>query len=150
MNGSCKNAEAGSPHAQRPTPYPGPRCATCHREYRREVSLRNRRRRVEVTFNIAPDVYDAILAAQGGTCAICQRASGVTAMRKGRRRLAVDHDHGLGCCPGPTSCGQCVRGILCSGCNSMLAHLRDDPEAFIRAAQYLRRPPAQAVILSLS
>lgn len=78
--------------------------------------------------------YDEIYAAQGGRCAICRRATGA------RRRLAVDHDHS--CCNGPTSCGRCVRGLLCKSCNKSLGFYRDDPEAFRRAADYLERWPS--------
>jgi len=31
------------------------------------------------------------------------------------RDAQVDHDHA--CCPGAVSCGRCVRGFICAGCN---------------------------------
>lgn len=34
----------------------------------------------------------------------------------------IDHDHS--CCPGRTSCGACVRGILCAGCNTMMGRVQ--------------------------
>ena len=37
----------------------------------------------------------------------------------------VDHDHG--CCAGPTSCGKCVRGLLCARCNFVLGLLEESP-----------------------
>lgn len=49
--------------------------------------------------------------------------------------LQVDHDHA--CCPGKKSCGACVRGVLCGGCNRALAHLGDDPRRLVRLADYL-------------
>lgn len=85
--------------------------------------------------------YDAILEFQGGVCYICRRAKGV------KRLLAVDHDHALAkaMCEHPheESCEMCWRGLLCSRCNGMLAHARDDPSVFARAAEYLRNPPAR-------
>lgn len=45
-----------------------------------------------------------------------------------RDELHIDHDHR--CCPGgssPRSCGQCVRGVLCHGCNTALGLLGEDP-----------------------
>ena len=44
-------------------------------------------------------------------------------------RLHIDHDHK--CCPpgsSPRSCGSCVRGALCHGCNTALGLLCESPE----------------------
>jgi hypothetical protein len=51
-------------------------------------------------------------------------------------RLHVDHDHS--CCDGRSKgCGKCVRGILCSTCNSGIGFLRDDPDLVRKALSYL-------------
>ncbi|WP_425484844.1 endonuclease VII domain-containing protein [Amycolatopsis anabasis] len=132
----CKDCPPGS---KRPANYPGPRCATHHRAVRAARRERSRAQYVERTYNITDEQYWALYEAQGGACYICQRAKGT-----GRKRLSVDHDHS--CCPGSTSCGKCVRGLLCKPCNrDVLGHLRDEIEAFERAAAYLRNPPAKAV-----
>lgn len=72
-------------------------------------------------FKLTPETYEAILALQGGGCALC----GSQKSRNGTS-LTVDHDHA--CCPGERSCGKCVRGILCANCNANLERL-DTPEA---------------------
>lgn len=62
----------------------------------------------------------------------------------GKRKslLVVDHDHE--CCPGDThSCGRCVRGLLCHGCNVAAGMLRDNAEYARRLAGYLDRWVAQ-------
>jgi hypothetical protein len=127
---------------RRPAPYPGPRCATHHRARKRELRLAAAGRRVQVTYSLTPEQYDALYAAQGGRCAICRRGKGTA-----RKRLAVDHDHA--CCVGPTSCGKCVRGLVCGPCNDVLSHFRDDPTAFERGAEYLRQWPSQRAGLTL-
>ncbi|MFD4294155.1 endonuclease VII domain-containing protein [Rhodococcus sp. NPDC058532] len=135
----CKVCPAGS---KRPAPHPGPRCSTHHREALRSRRSNAHGRMVTRTYGIGPNAYMAILAAQNGTCAICQRATGAT------KRLAVDHDHT--CCPGKTSCGKCVRAIICQPCNvGVLGHLRDDVEALKRAIAVIQDRPAQAVIMGL-
>lgn len=47
----------------------------------------------------------------------------------------IDHDHA--CCPGDRSCGDCVRGVLCQGCNLGLGAFKDDPSKLEAAKKYL-------------
>ncbi len=76
-------------------------------------------------YNLNQPVFDKILAAQGGGCKLCGSQS----------RLTIDHDHS--CCLGTVTCGNCVRGILCSKCNMQLAVLERDPEWLAAAINYL-------------
>lgn len=95
-------------------------------------------------YGLTVEDFGKLLASQGGVCAIC-------AGTDEQRRLSVDHDHETGE----------VRGLLCSGCNgAKLGRLGDDPEraearaehheqraaALRAAAEYLRNPPARAVL----
>ena len=68
--------------------------------------------------------YDALLASQGGGCAICGYR-----VKPGGRRLNVDHDHKT----------DVVRGLLCHRCNRGLAFFRDRPGLLEAAAEYLRK-----------
>lgn len=122
---TCRDCPPGS---KRPIKAAG-RCATHHREAqqrRRQQAAETRRGKV---YGLQPGEYDRIKEAQGGVCAICGRARGVS------RALAVDHDHETGY----------VRGLLCSVDNKLLGHARDDVEFFRRAIAYLEAPPAQAL-----
>ena len=112
------------------TPQPGPRCATHHRARRQLTRDKAWAVRLLKFYALKVSEYWAIFLHQGEHCAICQRATG------GTKHLAVDHDHDTGW----------VRGLLCTPCNKMLGHLRDDPAAFRRAADYLDAPPAVAVV----
>lgn len=49
----------------------------------------------------------------------------------------VDHDRS--CCPGRKSCGQCVRALLCPGCNVGLGFFRDNPARLRGIAEYIER-----------
>lgn len=78
--------------------------------------------------NLTEDNYNAMVVAQDGKCAICDRTTNI---------LFIDHNHN--CCPGKGSCGKCVRGLLCPGCNSAVGALGENPEIFAKALAYLRR-----------
>lgn len=56
--------------------------------------------------------------------------------------LNIDHDHS--CCVGRRSCGECVRGVLCSRCNTVLAYfdkasIRDNHPYLDRINTYVAR-----------
>jgi hypothetical protein len=77
-------------------------------------------------FGLTATDYDRIFAEQGGVCAICRKQEKRTF--KGRvTLLAVDHDHQTGC----------VRGLLCSFCNTAIGLFRENPEIMLSAMAYL-------------
>lgn len=47
----------------------------------------------------------------------------------------IDHDHSH--CPGKLGCRKCVRGVLCSRCNTMLGFYEKDKEKFVGAMRYI-------------
>lgn len=53
------------------------------------------------------------------------------------KRLCIDHDHA--CCPGSKACGKCVRGRICTNCNSALGHAKDDIDRLKGLIAYLER-----------
>lgn len=128
-----KPAPKVPPATVRPAPHPGPRCATHHRAKVKRDRNASHARRLKSVYSIDAETYSDLYELQGGTCAICRRATGAT------RRLSVDHDHK--CCDSRNSCGTCVRGLLCRPCNDILGHLRDDPVIARRIVTYLQYPP---------
>lgn len=138
---ACKDCNAEGIVTNRPANYPGPRCTTHHRAVTKARKATAHGNRVSKGYGINGEQYAEIKAEQGGVCFICRRATGAS------RNLAVDHDHNVGCGHDPKQgCPQCVRGLLCSTCNKMLAHARDDLTFFVRAINYLANPPARKVL----
>ena len=124
---SCKDCATEGVQTGRPAPYPGPRCATHHRQVTKSRNSANHERMVQARYGLTEGAYNLLYVMQGGRCAGCQRATGAT------RRLAVDHNHATGE----------VRGLLCRPCNRMVGWFRDDPATFLRLADYLVNPPAR-------
>ena len=134
------------PRVDRPAPHPGPRCDTDHRAKTTADKLRIHGRRVVKVYGITPEFYWALYEFQGGKCYICELAYGKS------KRLAVDHNHN---CdeghPKDRACEKCVRGLLCTTCNrKIVGHLRDDPDAFRRGAEYLENPPARRLQIAMA
>jgi len=100
-----------------------------------ELYETDRRRWMRANYHLTPEAYAAILESQGGRCAICR-----TSTPGGKRSWHIDHDHE--CCPTAKTCGKCIRGILCSHCNTRLAWFEKRGEA---AAAYLERHTSGAV-----
>lgn len=73
--------------------------------------------------------YAAMLAAQGGGCAICGRHDpGGRPRTDGTITMAVDHDHITGK----------LRGLLCRRCNVILGKSEDDVALLSKAIAYLQ------------
>lgn len=109
-------------------------CVTCQRKTRRTTSHGSR---ILATYGITAEEYGAILALQGGVCAICGGGRAYN--------LHVDHSHAAERATGSSRAS--VRGLLCKRCNShLLPAAMDDPQILMAAIQYLRNPPARRVI----
>lgn len=124
---SCKSPNVDPAHARRRVGANG-FCHTCNKQAEKSARIATRLARVTSTYSLTPEVYEALYRAQNGACYICRRP-GIS------KQLAVDHDHS--CCPGPKSCGRCVRGLLCSPCNRYLGYIRDNWLAGVRLRDYL-------------
>lgn len=114
------------------------RCKRCKvddaRDYRRArpelgkaIYLRNkdavRERLLRRKYGVGLADYAAMLVAQDGCCAICDKEEPPDKM------LDVDHDHATGV----------VRGLLCTNCNRMVGHAHDSADLLEAGATYLRR-----------
>jgi hypothetical protein len=88
----------------------------------RELAQIKRRAR-ERKYGVTHDVYLAMLAAQGGVCAICRNGN------DNDRQLSVDHDHVTGV----------NRDLLCDCCNPLLGYARDSIAILEAAIEYLKR-----------
>lgn len=104
-------------------------CAPCQRG---RVQLASRDVRLMENYGLTLEDYAALLAAQGGRCAICGGTR--------KKNLDVDHDH--------KKVGrESVRGLLCPRCNrQILRHARDNAALLRAAADYLDRCPAQETL----
>lgn len=128
---TCKDCVAEGVTSQREAKFPGPRCFTHHKAFKKAAKQRSHDAAVSRTYGLAPGDYERLYESQGRRCAITGcRATGKS------KRLAVDHDHRTGE----------VRGLLCTPHNRVIGYNFDSPEAFDSLAEYLRNPPARAVL----
>jgi len=118
----------------------GTRCKVCHearykswkRANQQKVSGYNAKWWQEsgaryARYDMTEAEYRAMLAKQGGLCAICRQPERI--IIRGRvRPLQIDHSHGH----------NRVRGLLCSACNTGIGKFRDSPDLLEVAAEYLR------------
>jgi hypothetical protein len=79
----------------------------------------DRKSHLKRKYGLTLEAFDALLASQGGGCAICGKADVDN----------VDHDHVTGR----------VRGILCFNCNVAIGHVAEDEDRLGAAMAYLAR-----------
>lgn len=96
-------------------------CRTCELGYR-----------MKYKYGLTLDEYDAMFLEQDFRCLICGKIFANDSLKD---KPFVDHDHS--CCPGPKSCGKCVRGILCMRCNTLLGLVEDNPDILLSAINFL-------------
>jgi hypothetical protein len=98
-----------------------PYCKPCHNARGKAAKDRiggSRTYHLKRRYGITAVEADAMLAEQGGLCAICKAAPAVH----------VDHDHATGA----------VRALLCFNCNGGLGQFKDNPLALHAAAYYVQ------------
>ncbi len=83
-------------------------------------------------YGISKINFEALIEAQDSRCAIC----------KGKfwdevSSPHIDHDHAC-CNEQMRSCGKCIRGLLCRGCNQVLGCAKDNIETLKAATKYLQ------------
>lgn len=89
---------------------------------KRSKGLCNSHYSISKRFGFTPDQMISYFAS--GKCEVCGT----------NKELHVDHDHS--CCPGQSTCGKCVRGLLCRSCNLALGFLHEDPVRIMALAEY--------------
>jgi 5-methylcytosine-specific restriction endonuclease McrA len=97
-------------------------CKPCHNQKGKDAYERlygsTREYHLRRRYGIGQAEVDAMIEAQGGTCAVCPG-----------KPEHVDHDHKTGK----------VRGMLCFLCNQALGNARDDIDVLYGLIDYLRR-----------
>jgi hypothetical protein len=104
-------------------------CRECCRGRQHGYDLANPWRNCPRLYNLSVAQVEEKSRTQGNVCAVCKRPCKVN------RVLSVDHDHS--CCPGPKSCGKCVRDLLCYRCNTVLGRVEENRELLLNLVEYL-------------
>jgi hypothetical protein len=125
-----------------------PRCRVCQSEINKAWQAANPDRARE-RWRLASKAYGRsrhglsaetirlLYAKQNGRCAICDCLER-DAQGRNPGILCIDHDHA--CCPGRFSCGECVRGLLCSPCNRDLGIIERRLPILGKMVEYLSVP----------
>lgn len=107
-------------------------CKKCHSKYVTKYIKDNPSKRSKYNYKrrfkrhgLTQEQYDLLQKKYDGKCHSC----------KDRDAINIDHDHS--CCPGLYSCGKCVRGVLCSQCNTALGLLNDDAIKIKKLIEYI-------------
>lgn len=83
-------------------------------------------------YHLTQEEYDRLLDSQNGVCKICGQVN-----LNGKASLSIDHDHAC-CKEAGVSCGECIRGLLCNRCNTVLGLTRDSQILLDRLKSYLQ------------
>lgn len=121
-------------------------CKECHgasvNKGHKKIGMRARN--LKIRYRLTKDDYLKKVEEQKGKCAICGTD---TPPKNDPDSWHVDHDHS--CCPGEKSCGFCVRGLLCSGCNFRLGILESESGALWvkNVSRYLKKYGSKTIVI---
>jgi hypothetical protein len=118
-NGRAKIAKARSLNPEKFAK----RNAEWNRTHRGQRTRINKRSTILAKYGLREADYDAMLAAQGGSCAMCH-CFPHSKRNANHKYFSIDHDHETGY----------VRGLLCVRCNLIL----EEEPYFTTGAEYLR------------
>ena len=91
-----------------------------------------------VRYGLTREQFERLLEIQEYACAMCHVPF------EEDQPIFIDHDHA--CCPDEkSSCGKCVRGLLCLSCNTTLGLIERKLEL---AQAYLDSPPGRLVVVA--
>ena len=83
-----------------------------------------KRYKLKQQYGITLEQYNSMFDEQKGCCYICHKNQSEC-----KRKLNVDHNHKTGR----------VRALLCGGCNSMIAHSKENVDTLLAGVEYLRK-----------
>lgn len=126
--GSCKKEKAFELFSRKGNNYQS-WCKQCNTENKKAWIAKNRdkvRQNILWTkYRLKPETWEQMWSDQNGLCAVCEEIP----------PTIVDHNHA--CCSGSTSCGKCVRALVCNRCNIFLGMIECNPGLTEKAFKFL-------------
>lgn len=130
----CNRCHKEKPPSEFANPPGTPNRPRTRCDYCRNVALRWKRKQthdpeqhrryvLRSRYGLTPEDFEALLAEQGGRCALC----GSTNPHGRYDRFLVDHCHDTGR----------VRGLLCPPCNTLIGSMGDNAEGVRKVISYL-------------
>jgi hypothetical protein len=121
----------------------GPTCPTCDAILIKYAEYIPKHVHLVTNHGISLVDYLKLLVSQDFSCII----DGAKPNESGYR-LCIDHDHT--CCPGRWGCKNCVRGLICVGCNTLIGYLETKRDLITKCQEYLGNSrPFQQTYLKL-
>lgn len=112
-------------------------CKRCHTDYmlnyyEQKNDKRDAKNKMNTKYvaswkrhHLTEEQYNSLLSKFNGKCHVCRKENATS----------IDHDHS--CCSQNRSCGKCVRGILCRGCNTALGSLKENNNTISNLLKYI-------------
>lgn len=96
---------------------------------------------IQTRYNLTREEWEGILSFQGNRCGVCGEDDSGSVYG-----FYVDHDHS--CCSGRESCGKCLRGIICHGCNLRVDRKNDAQYEAYKARHEARGIPLVDLVMN--